>query len=1136
MGKRGNHHADDPAAFRKRQKVTHEVPAGEDVLSSDQLRKLLTFDQDLHRARHGLSSFKRLLDDIVANQDDRNAKINLLQEYLEAVKPRQISEDAVHLSDIMEMWSFAVQVNNDGVMSSAVVVLALLLHVISDSLRLVPYGLDICRTLLQERQLKSLSKNLSSEKGKGFVLSPTLRLLKEIVSLDGGAFAKQVFRARSYTFAYLGRNLEVGNTGEGPEDAKKASVRTNAVKFFLACLKFLHSDGRKELLTQKELFSHLTFMIKTDAPWLVLEILDALKTCVLMDDKIPRDVKFKSFNTKTLTRVLGLYTYGTSANTDEEKASVADKAHEFLLYVCTTPEAGILYSSTGLYPKPESDELVGGRRRGKFAGVESGLADHSFSKGIPVFNFVLSEFAQKLRPWSSLKHSELLVSMFSVAPELLADYFFTNRSFTFEPKLTMTWIGYATFLFSTMQLPLPSSFGDRSQFAHTPPPTTILLDNIIPLPINQKVLVRCLSPKSNLTSFFATRLLVTALEKLATAIKMHETATDSKDRAVWEAASRRLIDAFCQRIPDMKEIVRSYKTIPVENYLHRTLATRLIRLYYEVIPRVALAANFDVSPFFVDVLRSLDDEASDAEARSFGVMQLENLVSIASFSPGMRWFSKIDNISNGASSLPFTALLRLLCVDSEDSPSRQINKVLTTVAVENQLVLSTTGIASLLQALRAYKSKDSKGMVSVWSYLDNCINRCASSPIKYLEMLQLLVEETKISDDDPRCPLLMVTLVEQLQYLSSSVDDSGTKAVAKFLSLYFNAESLGTKISALVDDQYGKVKEYFSSKSVTLKKLGSSSDITALQAFEPETAEEDSIPLSKEKDEATVDAGSLKERLHVVIDEDPDTNVITRWATKEVEDLIEDSVAARLVRLLASPHVNIRKEASTNILKMASKIKESSYEEKDQVWLLLCEVAESSKPHIDAGPAPSAFVAFATHSLDVLQNPLHPLYPKVNTFLTRGPVWSAEKLPLAHDILHGEPSEDDRYYTEVTWLLAYLLDALVTPFDLSVFHKKRWFEKILSLGSNPYLRVNLRTRILRIIYRATCIESGSTTLVTRFGIISWLDSQRALCESSEEASVIRALMRRIWDTCDQKKVEAWSRGGVQKLIENVCKI
>jgi nucleolar pre-ribosomal-associated protein 1 len=55
MGKRTSSSADGAAAFRKRQKIVHDVPAGEDVTTGEQLRSLLAFDQDLHRARHGKS-------------------------------------------------------------------------------------------------------------------------------------------------------------------------------------------------------------------------------------------------------------------------------------------------------------------------------------------------------------------------------------------------------------------------------------------------------------------------------------------------------------------------------------------------------------------------------------------------------------------------------------------------------------------------------------------------------------------------------------------------------------------------------------------------------------------------------------------------------------------------------------------------------------------------------------------------------------------------------------------------------------------------------------------------------------------------------------------------------------------------
>ncbi|KAL3955296.1 hypothetical protein ACCO45_010859 [Purpureocillium lilacinum] len=1097
MGKRAsNGGTDGAAAFRKRQKIAHEAPSSEDIESSDQLRRLLAFDQDLRRARHGLQSFKKLLDEAISGDGDRKAKLAILQQYLETVMPKDAADndDAVFLNDIMEMWSFAAQVNDDGVMSSVAVVLALLLQLVSESLHLVAHGLGICRTLLQERQLKSLSRNLSAEKGKGFIISPTLRLLREAVCLDGGAYARRVVRERSYTFTSLGRNLEIGHTGDGQEDSRRASVRTNAVRFFLSCLKYLHPEGRRELLSQRELLSHLTYMIKADPPYLVSEILDTLKTYVLAEVKIPREVKFKSFNTKTLLRFLALYNYSSPTGEPDDRDAVIEKAHHFLMYVCTTPAAG------------------------------------RFQEGIPVFNFVLSEFAAKLRPWSSLKHSELLVAMFTAAPELIADYFYKNRSFTFEPKLSMTWIGYAAFLFSTMTLPLPPAFGDPLRYANVPPPTSVLLDNILPPAINEKVLVRCLSPKSHLTSFFATRILVAALEKLNAAVGMLESSSSRSRSTVWSAAARRLVDAFCQRIPDMKEVVRCYRSVPPENALHRTLASRSLRLYYEVIPRVALAANFDVSPLFVDILKSMYQDEYEPGTKALATMELENLVSIASYSPGMRWFSKIEGLGDGASLSAFTALLRLLCDGDRDTPDNQLKKTLSDVAIENQLVSRSTGLRPLLRALQCTAEDASvKDLSSVWSLLDSCINRCATSPIKYLDQLQSYSSTDTVSGGT-QVSLLSVALVEQTPYAIDAADSKSVRTLGRFLSLYLSACHLWGGDGALSAVLHQKIGEHMASKKVKLSAISNKADVERLQEPGAVAQPEAAAGRVEHSKQSRLSDASLQEMLQVPLMEAGDAGALVKWTSKSVEDFVEDGWAANLVRLLLSEHTNIRKEALVNILKMAAQIKESSYEEKTQMWLILSEVAESSRAQVEVGPVPSAFTAFTVHAIDILRNPLHPLYPKINSFLTRSPVWSLEKLPLAHDILHGEPSEDDKYYAELAWLLTYLLDSLKTPFDLGVFHKKKWFEKILALGSNPYLRSNLRTRILRIIYRATCIDAGSTTLVTRFGVMSWLDAQRAACAVEDDAAVFRQLMKRVWDTCDQQRVTAWSNGGITKVF------
>jgi nucleolar pre-ribosomal-associated protein 1 len=45
---------DGEEAYNKRQKIKHVTNATEDIQSSRQLQKLLAFDQDAGRARHGM--------------------------------------------------------------------------------------------------------------------------------------------------------------------------------------------------------------------------------------------------------------------------------------------------------------------------------------------------------------------------------------------------------------------------------------------------------------------------------------------------------------------------------------------------------------------------------------------------------------------------------------------------------------------------------------------------------------------------------------------------------------------------------------------------------------------------------------------------------------------------------------------------------------------------------------------------------------------------------------------------------------------------------------------------------------------------------------------------------------------------
>ncbi|KAH7630780.1 ribosome 60S biogenesis N-terminal-domain-containing protein [Sordaria sp. MPI-SDFR-AT-0083] len=1184
MGKRQFRGAENGDGPRKRQRVVHEAPTSEVIHTSRQLRQLLAFDPDLGRSRHGLQSFKLLLDSLLSRDDktdsaekrqQHEARFTIVKEYLQSTKPIEDDESSTYLPDIMQTWSNAGQVNNENLLSAVPVVLALLLKLLSQSLELTPIGLGICRTLLQKRQQELISRSLSADKGKAFIISPTLRMLREAVCFDGGAIARPMFRARVSMLKSLARNMGIVHIGEEPEDIKKPSPRTNAVQLFLSALKYLHPEAKKELLAQRDVVTALTRDIKQDLPYLVLDILNGLRDHVLLDNKVPREAKSNFLSSTTLIKISGLYYYRLAS---DDLPSISDAAHDFLMTACTNPSCGVLRQDSGLYPREADPNAAIPSADLEELGLEAIVWMNKFKTEVPVRNFVLSNLLQNLRPWSSVKQSELITAIFKVAPELIADFFIKNKSFTFEPKLSATWIGYAAFLFNTVALPLPEYFCRGSGYAELPPPTSIVMDNILPLPLNQKALSRCLTNKSRMISFFATRILILAVQKLDTAVKMHQDPAHSSkfhnNQALWTEAARRLVDEFCQRSPGIKEMINSYRSIPEDDILHREAASQLLRLYYEVIPQVALMAKFDVSPLLETALKRLSKQEKQKEAASeedgeidprdfaLSLKELENLLAIAGYSPGMRWFAATEQLTLS----PFTTLLKVYVEALHGVSLAPVRQVLDFVAVEQQVVPAKDkghpGISVLLETLKELTASSPSSLAALWPFLDKCLTRCTTAPVKYLEMLQDLAKDAE--DEVLTVSPLVAAIIEQLPFAAKATDSKTTlDGLSRFLPKFLGYSAAVGESKPLLEAALAVMSDSFTKglgKSLAVPKKhpfkqtkgGKSTEVkqdtnnTAAEGKKPESGD----------DVAALDSEQLERVLDLPDSLATDNSALIKWQNKSVDELVDEGHAISLISLLASEHASIRKEALVNILKIAAKVQQSEYEEKEQIWLLLSELAETARvaavsQAVNAvAPLPSTIIAFACHAVNVLRDPTHSLYPKINSLLTRGPFWSVDRVPLADEVLTEEPAVGDSYFAQLNWLLAYLLDGLRTSKDLELFHKKRakgpLFERLLAVAGNPYMRTPLRMQVLRILYRATKIEGGSTTLVTRFGVVSWLEellkmkkgllttqTQGAagnIVSSEDEVAVYKGLLKRIWDTCDKGRVKGWSKGGVEGVI------
>jgi nucleolar pre-ribosomal-associated protein 1 len=976
-----------------------------------------------------------------------------------------------------------------------------------------------------------MARGLTANKSKEFVISPVLRLLRELSIFDGGVLAKHVFRARDQTIKGLARNLSLRYTGDGVEDPRKPSVRTNALRLVLSLIKFLPSESKRELLNQRDIVSALTKDIRDDPPFMVRDILETLKSHVILDTKLPRDAKVKIANASTLGRIAMLYRYEQSDDDPAtSKKPVDEVAHEFLILACTSPDVGLMSRQSGFYPRGvDPDGIHGVDSDDSFIdlGLDSIEWMDKYTEKVPVRNTILSDFIQNLRPWSSVKQSELLLSILKSAPELVADFYFGKKDFSFDPKLTSTWMGYSAFIFSTLKIPLPKYFGHQERYARLPPPPSVVLESILPRPLSQKVLTRCLTqPHNTLITFFATRLLSVAMNKLLKALEMYRDAANGSNSSLWTQAADRLTNEFCQRCPPIKEVVIAYRRMTSADLMQREAATKLLVLYFEVVPRIALDAKFGVSAALADCLKAMDDSSLSRQDRVLRTMELENVFRFAQFSPGMRWFGKAEGLTTS----PFMAMLKLSAEAPADLPLPKIRSVLFSVVEENQILQNQSSISALdAFILRLRDLNHNASSAAIYSFLDDCVSRCAAKPVKYIFALEEVCAGIYgAGETHSPISLLSLAIVEQWPYMVKSSNDTALEETAVFIARYLAAS---IKIH---EDK--KVIKILIQKLTTDTPEGSA----ARRALEQTRKSVDSVvipkvtgilPESGTQTESNTFYEAEKSKILATMNGDSgfdaeDHNSLTKWTMKEVDEVIEGGYAASLIMLLSSDLLSARKEAATNISKFAAKLKASSFDEKDQIWLLLSELVETAKQVIDQEPLPTVISAFASHALSVLNDPLHCMYPKINKFLTSGPTWKTDKIPLMYKILDEPPSLDDAHYSEMGWILTCMLGGLRTQADMAMYRKKHVFEKLLSIYNSTSLAPGLRDRILRIMFRAVSIEGGSTTLITRFSAMTWLQAQVALGGGLP----LKVLMETIL-LCDQKRVERWSKGASMEAMK-----
>ena len=162
------------------------------------------------------------------------------------------------------------------------------------------------------------------------------------------------------------------------------------------------------------------------------------------------------------------------------------------------------------------------------------------------------------------------------------------------------------------------------------------------------------------------------------------------------------------------------------------------------------------------------------------------------------------------------------------------------------------------------------------------------------------------------------------------------------------------------------------------------------------------------------------------------------------------------------------------------------------------------------------------------------MFTKLNGFLMKRPDWVVENIPryFSRSIINSEPEQDDSYHKGVAWFLDYLMDALRTAEDMEIFRTRGIFEKLLSYYVSASCVISAREQIVRLLLRAAAV-GGSTTLITRCGLVSWI--RMRLDNNDHRHRSLRVLASRLWETCDQTRVAAWSSGSAEEAIVRIAR-
>jgi len=147
---------------------------------------------------------------------------------------------------------------------------------------------------------------------------------------------------------------------------------------------------------------------------------------------------------------------------------------------------------------------------------------------------------------------------------------------------------------------------------------------------------------------------------------------------------------------------------------------------------------------------------------------------------------------------------------------------------------------------------------------------------------------------------------------------------------------------------------------------------------------------------------------------------------------------------------------------------------------------------------PSSFIiGVISQFVPVLADPTHPVFEKAYRYLLIGPWFVSTEIPLFKSISllkldeYHKLSVDEQklYYDQLTWLLtSYRYSMTLDDDNLRMLSLSGFFPWIMNLMNSPYISSSIHLQIQEFISKVLRLTTTNENLVTRHGILSWLEA------------------------------------------------